>query len=430
MRVHGNGTDTAPITLGEYARGSRPELTGDGGRTTVLLRDVNNWTIRDIEVTHRALREGGAVGVLVEATQPGEVIHNIQIVNVEVRDVKGVVGESIENKDTGGIGFFSPRLSTTARFDGLLVSHCTIEHVDSTGIWLDTNPMVDSRDPEWDLFHNSHVSVLGNTISDTGRNAIIIRSTLAPLIAENRIDHSSTRFHGNAVFTRSTKDAVIRDNEVSNTGTASSGENAAFDADVRSQGTVIEYNWSHDNKGGLFNLCNNPGKGDYTDGTIVRFNISENDGSRVFGFSGPITNSLIYNNTVFLGKGSSSNIIEFRSVTKPPHYSDRTEFYNNLIIDEGQGNYVYAGATDVVIRSNCILGNRREGKPEDPTEVIIDPGFRLESMPAVKRKNLVVYQPGVSACATTAVPIPPDVRQDFLGNFVGDSPFRGAIKPK
>jgi hypothetical protein len=217
---------------------------------------------------------------------------------------------------------------------------------------------------------------------------------------------------------------------VSNTGTGDSGENAAFDADIRSQGTVIEYNWSHDNKGGLFNLCNNPGKNDYTDGTIIRFNISENDGNRVFGLSGPVTNSSIYNNTVFVGKGHSSNIIEFRSVTKPPHYSDHAVFYNNLIIEEGRGNHVYAGATHITLRSNCILGHRRAGKPHDPTEVTIDPGFSLESMPAVGRENLAVYQPKASACAATAIPIQRGVRHDFLGNLVGDAPFRGAIKPK
>jgi hypothetical protein len=69
---------------------------------------------------------------------------------------------------------------------------------------------------------------------------------------------------------------VIRGNEVSFTGTEPSGENAAFDADIDSFHTIIEDNWSHDNQGGLFSLCNNPSDdSNVTDGTVVRFNVSE-----------------------------------------------------------------------------------------------------------------------------------------------------------
>ena len=49
----------------------------------------------------------------------------------------------------------------------------------------------------------------------------------------------------------------------------------------------------------------------YNDGTIVRYNISRNDVFRVFGFDGNVTNTLIHNNTVYVGQGRKPRIVEF-----------------------------------------------------------------------------------------------------------------------
>jgi len=172
------------------------------------------------------------------------------------------------------------------------------------------------------------IRITENRISDTGRNAIIVRQALAPVIDGNTVAYSSARHHGNAIFTRSTRDAVIRGNEVSFTGTEPSGENAAFDADIDSVHTVIEYNWSHDNQGGLFSLCNSPNDDtSVTDGTVIRFNVSENDGIRAFGFSGRVTHSIICNNTVLIGPGHKEAIVEARPFSKSkPRFADGATF--------------------------------------------------------------------------------------------------------
>ena len=359
FRPTGSGTPQAPIVVSSYGSGDPARLVGDGGLATILLADLSFWTLRNIQVTNDGHEEAKRSGILVEATQSGEVVKGITIEHVHVYNVRGLTGEDNSAKDTGGIGIFAPALDRPARFDGIMVKASTIEHVDNVGLWLNSYPLLNPEDPRWTAARNEHIVIAGNRISDTGRNAIIVRQAVYPIIEGNTVTHASARHHGNAIFTRSTRDAVIRGNEVSFTGTEPSGENAAFDADIGSLRTVIEYNWSHDNQGGLFSLCNNPyDETNVTDGTIVRFNVSENDGIRAFGFSGAVTHSLIYNNTVFIGPGHKEAIVEMRPFSESrPRFADGAVFFNNLLIVAGKAFYDLAEAQNLSFDSNCIIGS-------------------------------------------------------------------------
>jgi Malectin domain len=48
-----------------------------------------------------------------------------------------------------------------------------------------------------------------------------------------------------------------------------------------------------------------PGSGNYSDGTIIRYNISQDDVNQIIQFSGAATNTQIYNNTIYIGLGLS-----------------------------------------------------------------------------------------------------------------------------
>ena len=67
----------------------------------------------------------------------------------------------------------------------MLTENCTVEHVDNTGIytWSDFSPH--PRDPQWEQLRFTHVVIRGNTITETGKNAIGVRASLAPLIERN-----------------------------------------------------------------------------------------------------------------------------------------------------------------------------------------------------------------------------------------------------
>ena len=48
-----------------------------------------------------------------------------------------------------------------------------------------------------------------------------------------------------------------------------------------------------------------PGSGNYSDGTIIRYNIGQDDVNQIIQFSGAATNTQIYNNTIYIGSGLS-----------------------------------------------------------------------------------------------------------------------------
>jgi hypothetical protein len=265
---------------------------------------------------------------------------------------------------------------------------------------------------------------------DTGRNAIIVRQTLSPVIDGNTVTHASARHHGNAIFTRSTRDAIIRGNEVSFTGTEPSGENAAFDADIDSVHTVIEYNWSHDNQGGLFSLCNNPNDDtSVTDGTLVRFNVSENDGIRAFGFSGRVTNSIIYNNTVLIGPGHKEAIVEARPFSKSkPRFADGATFFNNVIIILGEASYDFAEAAHMQFDSNCFVGNVKNPNSE-PNAITISKNLLPNIVPSDSWHTISAYKGVAKACGGSSHRETEAATTDITGARLNGVPFRGAVEP-
>jgi len=44
-------------------------------------------------------------------------------------------------------------------------------------------------------------------------------------------------------------------------------------------------------------------------GTIIRYNLSVNDGDHTFHISGPVTNTHIYNNTIYIGPNAADQLV-------------------------------------------------------------------------------------------------------------------------
>ncbi len=47
----------------------------------------------------------------------------------------------------------------------------------------------------------------------------------------------------------------------------------------------------------------------FNDGAVVRYNISQNDGARIFQVGGKVTNARIYNNTIYVGEGKGDPLM-------------------------------------------------------------------------------------------------------------------------
>ena len=266
---------------------------------TLLLRNVEFWDVRDLEITNLGdRREPWRTGVRVVAEDFGTMRH-IQLRNLFVHDVNGDLRKSHEGC---GIYFETRGQRTPSRFDDLLVEDCHIQRTDRNGIC-----QRNGSGP-----HSTRVVIRGNLLEDIGGDGIKPWGCDAPLVEYNTVRGGRMRCEDAAagIWPFDCNNALIQFNEVS--GMKGTVDGQGFDSDFQCRGSVFQYNYSHDNEGGFMLVCS-PGKS-FNDGTIIRYNISRNDGinsARVFHFGGASTNTLVYNNTIYIGPGRDLPLLLF-----------------------------------------------------------------------------------------------------------------------
>jgi len=430
LSPQGSGNENTPIQISCYGNGALPIINGNGDAYAVGLKNQEYWEIRDLDISNPASQEGDRVGVLILGENGPETLHHIYLQNLHVHDVRGALGTDSQTRTTGGIGFEIRGYKDKMRFEDIRVENCEIATVDSCGIYTWTDFRTHPRDPRWEKLKFSNVKVANNHLTNIGKNAIVVRSSLCPLIENNRVEKAAARIHGNAIYLYGCKSGVMQKNEVSGTQYLKL-EGAALDSDYKSEGTIIQYNFSHENGGGLVNFCNNPKakEGDgYNDGTIVRYNISQNDIHRVFGFDGPVTRTKIYNNTVYVGRGLTPKIYDIDRFGKTAEYASGILSQNNIFFNEGKGTYSLERGAGVVFMGNCFYGYHPKDEPEDKLKLKADPKFK-DTPKQIKEAQLPEYfrLSFSSPCLAKGQKVPDNGGVDFWGNPVNpENPSIGA----
>ena len=428
LNPHGSGTNGNTITIDEYGTGALPHIEGGGATEAVLLSGQEYWDINNLEVSNMAPTAGTRRGVRVIATGVSQHIH---LVGLNIHNISGQLGTDATSKSTGGIGFESTG-GSGASFDDILIENCTIAHADDVGLYLSADSGTAPRSANWSQAKWNNVVIRGNHLNDIGKNAMIIRSSDAALVESNVINGSSTRLHGNAIYTIGTLNAVMQFNEVYNTAlTGFSGlEDNAFDPDNDSVGTLIQYNYSHNNAGGLANPNMIPGAGNYSDGTIIRYNISQDDVHGVIQFSGAATNTQIYNNTIYVGAGLSPTIFGAHLWGGTGGWANNTTYSNNIIYNAGNGTYSLGGSTNNTFDANLFFGNHPAGEPADPRKITSNPLLQNPGSGGTGINTLDGYhlQAGSPAVGSGVV-ISNNGGRDFFGTALpAGAPDRGAAQ--
>jgi hypothetical protein len=185
--------------------------------------------------------------------------------------------------------------------------------------------------------------VRGNTLEDIGGDGIVVVATDGALVEKNVVAHANQRSEGYnvAIWPWSADNTIIQYNEAYGTKGQRDGE--GFDSDWNSRNTIIQYNYSHDNDGGFLLICDD-GSQKREDsagnvGTIVRYNISQNDRTRGINIAGPVKNTLIYNNTIYVGKDHQVDLVVNSDWNG---WAGETYFYNNIFDVEGSAQFSYA----------------------------------------------------------------------------------------
>ena len=268
-------------------------------------------------------------------------------------------------------------------------------------------------------------------MKDIDSDGIITYGCYGSLIEHNVANgcgsyREDSQFNGSAaIWCTRGKDCIIQYNEAYHTKALEGNDDGTgFDIDMDAVNCIVQYNYSHDNEGGfmLFVDASN------SSGSIVRYNISQNDRKRVFMIAGGVTpNTQIYNNTIYLGAGATTKIID-HTWDDGGNINAPWLFKNNIIYNLGTGDYKIPG-TGGVFEGNVYYGNHPANEPDETGKITVDPKFINVGAGGTGISTLDGYKlEENSPIMNTGVKVARNGGMDFFGNPVssGGKPTPGA----
>jgi len=397
----GSGTAEHPIELCMEGTGVPPRIDGRGkSLDALLLHNADDWSVHDLEITNRG-----------EATAPfrtgvhllcdgGHIMRGVRLGNLYVHDVNGDL-----RKEQEGCGIYFDTRGGACHFDGLTIEHCHVARTDRNGICQRNGARVRSE----------HIVISDNLLEDIGGDGIKLWGTNGGRIDRNIIHGGRMRCEDYAagIWPFDSDDTVIEHNEVSGMKGVRDGQ--GYDSDYQCKNNIFQFNYSHDNDGGFMLLCS-PGSS-HCDGTIVRYNISQNDGrsdSSVFHISGNVTHSLIYNNLIYVGPKQDVPLLKFDHWEGYPRH---TSFFNNVFYADGKATYEWSKSTDNIFDCNVWFGNHI-APPKDDHAITTKPPLVKPGAGTDGLQSLSCYRWAENAKAPRGMLIQHNGQRDFFGDAV------------
>lgn len=395
----GSGRAGAPIVVDAYGNGDAPHLHADGSAaSTVILQNVEYWTLRNLAVSNRGAQAAPRRTGIHLLHEDAGIVHGIVLQGLHIHDVNG----SPVKKDGGGSAILVETKggSRPTRHDGLAIEDNTIERCQRDGILF---LRAGSRGGGL----ATGVAVRGNRIRAVPGDCILVKGCHGALVERNTVSECGTLPRGEAaagIWPFDCDDTLIQYNEVS--GHRAPADGQAYDADFQCRGTIIQYNYSHDNVGGMALVCNDgrDTQGIGNRGTIVRYNVSINDALRKAGsaslrISGPVDGSQIYNNIIIIpDKPDAGSQVTVFKATSWRGVPNDTAIHDNIVVAPRAPGIDMNLATQTRMGENQVYA---EGMPGT------SPGNRqiLERF-RTYRPTLAEANALVKACFANGKPVP------------------------
>ncbi|MEU6972067.1 putative Ig domain-containing protein [Kitasatospora aureofaciens] len=415
LAPQGNGSATAPITIGSYGSGARPVVNGGGltGTTgaAVLLRNQSYWIVQGLEVTNNAATEGWRSGIKVVVDDLAE--HD----GITIRDnvVHDVMGRSDRGGDHKGF-YLSHGIGADLPVDGGFVKGLTIadnyvrdSHVNGIGLYGNQDNGGDNNN----AVHNRFVHITGNTIERNSNDGIVICVSDSPLIEYNVSDLAGTNAVNPqniaAIWGWADDNPTFQHNEASNL-IARTNDSQAWDCDGYMTGAcTYQDNYDHGNFGGILLNCLACG-GSYHASIVYRNNISVGD-CRIVSNGNPVS-FVFANNTIDCGG-------------KPATFGlpAGTTVANNIFTGAPTGATLPTGPA---YQHNTYVGFTAPGS--DPAPSTADPGFTAPGTAGYGLNALGGYQlASPSPAYQSGIALSGAETTDYWGNPTSaTAPNRGA----
>ena len=335
--IKNSGTKEAPITFGMYGEGeNKPCIDGAGVvNACVWGEDISFVEIRNLEVTNagdeRNFHRGISI-VAVHKNVEGIVIKDCYVHDVDssVEEVDTKVATAFTDKHWyGGIVVRARSNANPTDYDIILkdiliegneVDRCSVLGIAAGG----------AMTSYYDDAKCQGIVIRGNHVSNCWGDGIVLFNDEGGLIEHNVAANNGTSDDMTKAYVGIwiiwSDNCVIQYNESYGQGASVDGE--GFDIDGGCKGTIVQYNYSHDNAGGFLLLVQWAG-GDAT----VRYNLSVNDGRSLiyhsFGnYEEPRMRVDVYNNTIFTTQPLNA-ALDVDIVTGFPK-SDYAYYRNNI----------------------------------------------------------------------------------------------------
>ena len=316
--VNDSGTVEEPIIISAYGDTSlsRPIINAGSNNQSIYLQLCEHIEISDLEITG----EGIEIAAWGSNSTP-EVFSGFYLHDLYIHDV---------NSSTA-ISFITGNLNNRT-FSDITVENCIIEDIIGAGItlnkWAGTNDNGTPNDTSDDTpatpdqYYHENLYILNNTFSRINKAGIQIGKVNNAFIRGNLTSdtgyNNAVNGSGSGLWTWYTKNVIVEKNTFM--GARGHTDSCGAHIDIGNEKNIFQYNLSIDNEGGFVELM---GK---NNGSIYRYNISINDGSRIKGEASPGTNygdALQYGNVFWLGGYTGRN-----GLKEGPYY---TYIYNNTI---------------------------------------------------------------------------------------------------
>ena len=333
------GTVASPLTVSSYGTGRATISSGSNDGLFVLNRAA--FVVEDLNFVGSGLEDpdgGNGITFAVEI-KGGLKLEYACVDDVEVSGYRWT-GIAINgwNGKGGMSGFKDVRITNAVVHDN------GDKGINSESVWADG---------EWPYRTYPHENIyVGNCktynhigIASTGMhsgNGIVISQSIGATIefceAWNNGERNNAGGGPLGIWMWEIVDGVIQFCE-SHHNKTSTNDGGGFDLDGGSQNSVMQYNYSHDNYGCGYLVCQFDGARALKN-CIVRYNISENDslyipqGAIDFwapGTKDKIEDTLVYNNTLYVSGDSLGPAYRAHS-----DYITGTSVHNNIFVTSGQ----------------------------------------------------------------------------------------------
>lgn len=367
LKPKANGTEGSPVVISSYGEGNKPFINGKGVMpATVWIYNTQYIEISNLIISnHGVARQPGLSGLKVQISNFGKANH-ILLSHLDIADVNGL----LEKKLGGGSGILIENGgdSLISVYNDLKIEDCTIRRCERNGIIFEGYWSRKNWHP------NTNVIIRNNNIEEVPGDGIVPIGCDGAQIEHNTMRNCTRLLPlGEAaagIWPWSCDNTVIQFNEVSDHKAPWDGQ--GFDSDWNCQNTLIQYNYSHDNEGGFLLVCNDGGVGKGfsigNTGTVVRYNVSLNDGNRkhkthagvfspVIHFAGPANQTKILNNLI-IHTGEVSDTLDNKFI----HFSnwggmpESTLFANNVFVSHTSTTIDLQNSPNIEFINNLFTG--------------------------------------------------------------------------